>query len=308
MKIAWILGIWLLTASGLYVLVTRWLNWSRSRLRLGEREIDARDVEEAPAVEDLDQGLFGLRRWLVQSGYRGRGAPAVFLATAATCLVVGALAAYLILATGGVARGFVLVEAIPGAVGDLLGLILILTPWLTMLVLASVPWVYVRAKRRTRVQSVEMDLPITLELLATLAQAGLGFDAAIAKLLESEPESRPLPNELRLYQLEVMTGLQRIQCLRRLSARIGVPGVSTFVSAIVQAEQVGAAMADVLQRQADDLRNRRRENAMALAQSVPVKLTIPLVICFLPGIFVTTLGPTFYQFFQLAETVMRDLE
>ena len=150
-------------------------------------------------------------------------------------------------------------------------------------------------------------MPITLELLSTLSQAGLGLDASIVKLLESQDPSRPLAQELRLYQLETLTGVPRIQCLRRLSQRLGVGSVSTFISAIVQAEQVGAGMADVLQRQADDLRNRRREQAMALAQSVPVKLTFPLVICFLPGIFVTTLGPTFHQFFQLAENVIRDI-
>lgn len=81
--------------------------------------------------------------------------------------------------------------------------------------------------------------------------------------------------------------------------------MSIFVSAIVQAEQVGAGIAQVLRQQANDLRDRRREDAMAMAMSLPVKRLFPLVICFLPGIFVAALGPTAYQFFQHIDTVLR---
>ncbi len=75
--------------------------------------------------------------------------------------------------------------------------------------------------------------------------------------------------------------------------------LSTFVSALVQAEQMGIGLADVLRRQADDLRGRRREQALLRAQALPVKLVIPLVICFLPGIFVFTLGPALYSILRL---------
>ena len=80
--------------------------------------------------------------------------------------------------------------------------------------------------------------------------------------------------------------------------------MSIFVSALVQAEQVGAGFSNVLRTQADDLRNRRREDANMLAQALPVKLIFPLVICFLPGIFVVTLGPIFMQFIRLADSMM----
>lgn len=81
--------------------------------------------------------------------------------------------------------------------------------------------------------------------------------------------------------------------------------MTIFVSALVQAEQVGAGFASVLRTQADDMRGRRRENANMLAQALPVKLVFPLVICFLPGIFVSTLGPVFLQFIDLAEGMTR---
>jgi len=81
--------------------------------------------------------------------------------------------------------------------------------------------------------------------------------------------------------------------------------LSIFVSALVQTEQVGAGVSDVLRRQADDLRGRRREEALTKAASLPVKLLFPLVICFLPGILTATLGPTFYQIFQFLDNIAR---
>ena len=64
-------------------------------------------------------------------------------------------------------------------------------------------------------------------------------------------------------------------------------------------------MVDVLRRQAEDLRNRRREEANTFAATLPVNLLFPLVVCFFPGLFVATLGPTFHQFFQTADAVIR---
>ncbi len=58
---------------------------------------------------------------------------------------------------------------------------------------------------------------------------------------------------------------------------------SAFISAVVQAEQIGAGLAQVLQTQAIDLRDRRREQALAMAMQIPIKLLVPLICCFFPG-------------------------
>ena len=156
-----------------------------------------------------------------------------------------------------------------------------------------------------RVEQVEQDLPISLELLATLSEAGLGFDAALARVLESVMESRPLAREFRSYQADLLAGRARVEALRRLSRRLEVSSVTILVSALVQAEQLGSGIAQTLRRQADDLRERRRERANAFAMALPVKRMFPLVICFMPGIFVWTLGPFFVQLFQFADTFIR---
>ena len=67
--------------------------------------------------------------------------------------------------------------------------------------------------------------------------------------------------------------------------------MTILVSALAQAEQLGAGIAEALHRQAADLRDRRRERANAFAMALPIKRMFPLVICFMPGIFVWTLGP-----------------
>lgn len=154
-------------------------------------------------------------------------------------------------------------------------------------------------------RAVEQDLPLALELLATLSEAGLAFDAALQRILRTRLAGRPLAREMQIYQADLLGGHSRVECLRRLSARIDVPSVSVFVSALAQAEQLGMGIARVLRLQADDVRGLRRERAIAFANALPVKRVIPLVICFLPGLFVLTLGPAFVQLFKMVNTFLQ---
>jgi tight adherence protein C len=75
---------------------------------------------------------------------------------------------------------------------------------------------------------------------------------------------------------------------------------------MVQAEQTGAGVARDLRVQADDVRNRRRERAMEAAMSLPVKRVVPLVVCFMPGVFAWALGPAFYQLIQFLDAFTRN--
>jgi tight adherence protein C len=163
----------------------------------------------------------------------------------------------------------------------------------------------VRSARRKRVELVEQDLPLAMELLATLSEAGLGFDSALSRILKTRLAGRPLASELRIYQSDLLAGRPKIDSLRRLSGRLRISSISILVSALVQAEQMGMGIAKVLRSQADDIRARRRERAIAFANALPVKRLFPLVICFLPGLFVWTLGPAFVQLFKLTETFTR---
>jgi tight adherence protein C len=246
-----------------------------------------------------------LRAWLARAGFRGPRAVPAFTLAAVAALAAGAGVAAALRAgdafgatTAGLAR-------LPGGVGQPLLPLLALAPVVAATALAALPWLVVSAHRRRLVEAVEQDLPITLELLATLAEAGLGFDAALARVVDAQPAERPLTRELRVLQLELRTARPRAECFQRLRDRLAVASVTVLVAALVTAEQLGASIAEVLRTQSEDLRQYRRERALAAAQALPVRLVFPLLIGFLPAVFVVVLGPAVYSFLQLAESVVR---
>jgi len=243
-----------------------------------------------------------LSRWLFLAGYR-TGRPVLVFCTVTGAAASLGLAVALVFQTSGLQQLMIRsAAAIPGGVGETFLPVLQVAPWLLLVLLTSLPMVVVRRRRFERVALIEQDLPLALELLATLSEAGAGFDAAMARILSTRLAGRPLAAEFRQFQSELLAGITRAVCLRRLSARIDIPAVSTFVSALVQAEQLGMGLSRVLRIQADDLRARRRERAIAFANSLATKRVIPLVICFLPGLFIWTLGPAFVEFFRIVET------
>lgn len=244
-----------------------------------------------------------LSRWLARAGYRRPKAMVIFLAATAVCAVVG-------LVTGQIYRVSMLatlvemVASMPGGAGEVLAAILGVGHWILFVLLTLVPTIVVRAARRERIRAVEQDLPLVLELFATMGEAGLGFDAALSKVIRTQGTDRPLTAEFMNFQYDMLAGMPRAQALRQCARRVDVPSLTSFTSALVQAEEVGASLAETLRHQADDLRQRRREDALLKAQALPVKLVFPLVICFLPGIFLSTLAPVLYQMIQVAEGVL----
>jgi Flp pilus assembly protein TadB len=290
-------GIAILIASG-SLLVYALLSWRIRQRSVGRFERD--DGRPEPAIGDSPGRL---RQWLARAGYRAGPAPALFcLALAASAAIGWVVAQYGVAPlTAGVALS---VLEIPGGVGGLLAAAVTTVPWVLLGFVALFPVVAVRAARRQLVREIEEDLPLVLELFATLAEAGLSFDAALSRILGQGPR-RTLARELVAFQRDILAGVPRIQALRQLAHRLDVPSLTTFISAIVQAEQIGASIAETLRRQADDLRDRRRERALLLAQALPVKLVFPLITCFLPGIFISTLGPVLFQMIQVADSVLR---
>jgi tight adherence protein C len=269
--------------------------------RRGIWQIDGGD--DSDRVRSAEMGAW-LRGWLSLAGYRRPDAALLFVAASATALIVGVLFAVTFRDTvlGELMRT---VGNIPGGIGESLVAILGAGPWIMFVVVALGPTLAVRAARRRRVRDIEHDLPLALELFATLAEAGLSFDAALARILQAQHGERPLTSEFIAFQRDIRAGVPRVQALRRLAQRSDVTSMTVFLSAVIQSEQVGASIAETLRHQADDLRQRRREQALVVAQALPVKLVFPLIVCFLPGIFISTLGPVLYQMIQVADSVLR---
>ena len=285
--------------TGGYVLFQDW----RLRRRALERLYDDVDPEAVAGIEPSAPERW-LGRWLALAGFRRAGATTVFVTITAVCAGAGFVAGqfYRIALMATLVS---MVASVPGGTGDLLAAVLGVGHWILLVGLTMVPSLFVRAARRARVRAVEQDLPLVLELFSTMADAGLGFDSALAKVVRAQGAERPLVAELTNFQYDMLAGMPRTQALRQLARRVDVGSLTSFTSALVQAEEVGASVADTLRHQADDLRQRRREDALLKAQALPVKLVFPLVICFLPGIFLSTLAPVIYQMIQVADGVLR---
>jgi pilus assembly protein TadC len=258
------------------------------------------DLVSAEAEESDSSEGSSLARWLRRAGHRARHAEATFIAVSVGALLVAALLVWGILASGLSAASAELLGGLP-VVGPGFASVLAASPWLVGLAVAGLPVWLVRRDRARRVEEIEQDLPLVLELLATLAEAGLGFESAVNELLRAQPTGRPLADELRLYQLEVSTGARRGASLRRLARRVDLASVSSFASALAHGEETGSSIAGLLRPQARLVRQRRREGALASAEALPEKLVVPLLIGFLPGLLVWTLGPAFFQLFEMID-------
>jgi tight adherence protein C len=149
-------------------------------------------------------------------------------------------------------------------------------------------WLQGRIKRRQR--GVQRALPDTLDLLTICVEAGLGFDAAIQRVVEKRDDE--LSREFGRMLQEMRIGRGRRDALKSMAERTDVPDVNTFVSAMVQSEQLGVAISKVLLTQAGQMRIKRRQRAEEAAHKAPIKMLFPMAFLIFPSLFVILLGPT----------------
>jgi tight adherence protein C len=162
-----------------------------------------------------------------------------------------------------------------------------------------VPYLWLINRIRRRQAIITKSLPDSLDLVTTCVEAGLGLDAALARV--AEKVEGPFAEELARTLREVGMGRMRREALQELGERTGVPDLITFVNAVIQAEQMGTSIGQVLRVQADQLRVRRRQRAEELGHQAPVKMTFPLVLFIFPTLFLVILGPagiTLYETFM----------
>ena len=148
-------------------------------------------------------------------------------------------------------------------------------------------WLSGRVKKRQKL--ILMQIPDALDLLTISVRAGLGFDAALGKVVEKM--KGPLVDEFRRALAEVRVGKARRDALRDIVTRTEVQPLTNFIGAIVQAEQLGVSISKVLQVQSEQLRIERRQRAEEMAAKAPIKMLFPLVGCIFPALFIVILGP-----------------
>jgi len=186
--------------------------------------------------------------------------------------------------------------AVVGLVGGLVFSLMISSPAMKIFIVVGAtvvgffaPNLYLYQRTHERSERLQRDLPDAIDLLTISVESGLGFDAALQQVARNT--EGPLADELSRVLREMQIGQGRSEALRALGERTNVTDVRTFVGAMVQADSFGIPVAQVLRVQSAEIRVKRRQRAEEKAQQVPVKITIPLIFCILPTLFIAVMGP-----------------
>ncbi|PKM82417.1 MAG: secretion system protein [Firmicutes bacterium HGW-Firmicutes-14] len=155
------------------------------------------------------------------------------------------------------------------------------------------PDYYLKLKATNRREEIQDNLPDVLDLLTVSVEAGLGFDAALVKVVEKTRGT--VSQEFSRVLQEIKMGKPRRDALRDLGSRSGVDDLISFVGAVIQADQLGVSIGNVLRLQAEQMRQKRRQRAEEKAMKAPIKMLIPLILFIFPTIFIVVLGPAAIQ-------------
>lgn len=150
-----------------------------------------------------------------------------------------------------------------------------------------------KAKIQGRQRGIVRELPDVLDLLTVSVEAGLGFDAAIQKVIQKIKGS--ISDEFYRTLQEIKMGKHRRDALRDLASRTGVEDLNNFISAIIQADQLGVSIGNVLRTQSKQMRLIRKQRIEEKAMKAPIKMLLPMVFFIFPTIFLVLLGPAVIQ-------------
>ncbi|MCR4401995.1 MAG: type II secretion system F family protein [Firmicutes bacterium] len=182
--------------------------------------------------------------------------------------------------------GFGLALRLGPGTAALLAFVLAALGWL-------VPEMMLQSKKRDREKQIRRSLPDVLDLLTVSVEAGLGFDAALAKVVERK--KGPLAEEFAFLLQEIRMGKPRRDALRELSERVKIDDITSFIASVVQADQLGVSIANILRIQSAQVRTKRRQQAEEAGMKAPIKMLFPLVFFIFPTLFVVLLGPAIIQ-------------
>ena len=149
--------------------------------------------------------------------------------------------------------------------------------------------VMLQAKIKQRRKTIENSLPDTLDLLSSCVSAGLGFDQGLLHVIKRT--DGPLTDELSQAQREIAMGVPRAEALGRLAKRCDSQPITSFVGAILQAERLGVPIANILETQAESVRDYHRQQIEEESAKLPIKMLFPLVFLVFPIILMVLLGP-----------------
>lgn len=228
------------------------------------------------------QNVERLRIALLEAGSpRGLGVVEFMGLRGVMALLLGGTALALVIFTGSTLRPIsVLGLGIPG---------ILLFPGPLATLGYTIPGIWLSQRIRKRKTEIQKSLPDAIDLLTISVEAGLGFDPALQRV--AEKWDNELTREFRRLLQDMRIGKQRREALRDVSLRCGVDDLRVFISSIIQADQLGVSITQVLRLQSQQMRIKRRQRAEELAQKAPIKMLFPMVFLIFPAMYVIILGP-----------------
>jgi len=159
---------------------------------------------------------------------------------------------------------------------------------------------------KARKREIVHTLPDVLDMLMVCVEAGMGFDAAVARVAE-QPEGRnnPLHQDMLRMHLEVRAGRPRTEALRAFGERTGADEIRSMVTAFVQTEKLGTPLGKTLRVHADSARVQRRHRAEERAHLAPLKMLLPTVFFLMPSFFLVTMAPSLLGLMLLLKALGR---
>lgn len=228
------------------------------------------------------QNVERLRIALLEAGSpRGIGVVEFMGLRGVMALLLGGVALFLVVFTGSTLRPIqVLGLGIPG---------ILLFPGPLAMVGYTIPGIWLNQKISRRKKEIQKSLPDAIDLLTISVEAGLGFDPALQRV--AEKWDNELTREFRRLLQDMRIGKQRREALREVSIRCGVDDLRVFISSIIQADQLGVSITQILRVQSQQMRIKRRQRAEELAHKAPIKMLFPMVFLIFPAMYVIILGP-----------------
>ena len=158
------------------------------------------------------------------------------------------------------------------------------------------PSLYIDRRIRTRKYEHQAGFPDFMDLLVVCADAGLSMEAALDRVGRELGDSYPsLTANIHMATLEIRAGRSMSEALEHLGDRLGLEEARSFATLIQQSEELGSSITDALRVYSDDMRHKRLSRAEEKAYSLPAKLSVPMMICIFPVLFVVILLPVFVR-------------
>jgi tight adherence protein C len=185
--------------------------------------------------------------------------------------------------------------AVLAAVGLLLGFLLQNTLYLVLMLAGGAilgyfaPQLWLQQKVDARRTEIQKGLPDAMDLLVIAVDAGLGFDAALARVTDKYRNA--LSDEFAKVLREVNLGRPRLEAMDEMGRSSGVEDLHNFIQAVIQSEQFGTGIGKILRIQADEMRRKRRQRAQEKAAQATLKMMLPMVGCIFPTLWIVLLGP-----------------